>query len=131
MTTPAIREEMWNVMKFWLELGVDGFRLDAVPYLVEREGTNCENLPETHAVIKNCGENLTKHFPGKMLLAEAINGPRNFGPTSPTAMNSTWPSTSLLCRECSMGSEARRSAKPITGNPASKPPKSLSLASGA
>ena len=47
---PAVREEMWNVMKFWVELGVDGFRLDAVPYLVEREGTSCENLPETHAV---------------------------------------------------------------------------------
>ena len=49
---PAVREEIWNVMKFWLEMGVDGFRLDAVPYLVEREGTSCENLPETHAVLK-------------------------------------------------------------------------------
>ena len=47
---PAVREEMWKVMKFWVEIGVDGFRLDAVPYLVEREGTSCENLPETHAV---------------------------------------------------------------------------------
>ena len=49
---PAVREEMWEVMKFWLELGVDGFRLDAVPYLIEREGTSCENLPETHEVIR-------------------------------------------------------------------------------
>src|SRR5581483_6670262 len=45
---PAVREAMWQVMQFWLDLGVDGFRLDAVPYLVEREGTACENLPETH-----------------------------------------------------------------------------------
>ncbi len=49
---PAVFEAMWGVMKFWLDIGVDGFRLDAVPYLVERDGTNCENLPETHAIIK-------------------------------------------------------------------------------
>ena len=49
---PAVFEAMWGVMKFWLDIGVDGFRLDAVPYLVEREGTNCENLPETHAMIR-------------------------------------------------------------------------------
>ena len=47
---PAVFEAMWDVMRFWLDMGVDGFRLDAVPYLVEREGTSCENLPETHAV---------------------------------------------------------------------------------
>ena len=50
---PAVREQMWKVMSFWLEMGVDGFRLDAVPYLVEREGTNCENLPETHGILKD------------------------------------------------------------------------------
>jgi len=77
---PAIREEMWNVMKFWLELGVDGFRLDAVPYLVEREGTNCENLPETHAVIKELRQKLDQHFPGKMLLAEANQWPAELRP---------------------------------------------------
>ena len=49
---PAVQTEMLNVMKFWLDLGVDGFRADAVPYLFEREGTNCENLPETHAFLK-------------------------------------------------------------------------------
>src|SRR5579872_4397050 len=48
---PAVRDQMWNVMRFWLEMGVDAFRLDAVPYLVEREGTNCENLPETHTIL--------------------------------------------------------------------------------
>jgi maltose alpha-D-glucosyltransferase/alpha-amylase len=72
---PAVREEMWSVMKFWLEMGVDGFRLDAVPYLVEREGTSCENLPETHAVLKELRSKLDQHFPGKMLLAEANQWP--------------------------------------------------------
>jgi maltose alpha-D-glucosyltransferase/alpha-amylase len=77
---PAVREEVWNVMKFWLELGVDGFRLDAVPYLVEREGTNCENLPETHAVLKELRRNLDEQFPGKMLLAEANQWPAALRP---------------------------------------------------
>jgi len=72
---PAVRDEMWNVMKFWLEMGVDGFRLDAVPYLVEREGTNCENLPETHAILKELRSKLDQHFPGRMLLAEANQWP--------------------------------------------------------
>ena len=71
----AVREEMWNVMKFWLDLGVDGFRLDAVPYLVEREETSCENLPETHSVIKELRRRLDEYFPGKMLLAEANQWP--------------------------------------------------------
>ena len=72
---PQVREEMWNVMKFWLEMGVDAFRLDAVPYLVEREGTNCENLPETHNVIKDLRARLDRDFPGRMLLAEANQWP--------------------------------------------------------
>ena len=72
---PAVREEMWKVMQFWLDLGVDGFRLDAVPYLVEREGTSCENLPETHAVMKELRAKLDKYYPGKMLLAEANQWP--------------------------------------------------------
>ena len=72
---PAVRAEMWSVMKFWLDLGVDGFRLDAVPYLVEREGTSCENLPETHQVIKELRKKLDENFPGRMLLAEANQWP--------------------------------------------------------
>lgn len=72
---PAVREQMWNVMKFWLEMGVDAFRLDAVPYLVEREGTNCENLPETHAILKDLRRRLDESFPGRMLLAEANQWP--------------------------------------------------------
>jgi len=72
---PAVREEMWDIMKFWLNMGVDAFRLDAVPYLVEREGTNCENLPETHSIIKDLRARLDKAFPGRMLLAEANQWP--------------------------------------------------------
>ncbi|HET6178804.1 MAG TPA: maltose alpha-D-glucosyltransferase [Candidatus Sulfotelmatobacter sp.] len=72
---PAVREEMWSVMKFWLDLGVDGFRLDAVPYLIEREGTSCENLPETHEVIRELRKKVDEQFPGAMLLAEANQWP--------------------------------------------------------
>jgi maltose alpha-D-glucosyltransferase / alpha-amylase len=72
---PAVREAMWEVMKFWLDMGVDGFRLDAVPYLVERDGTSCENLPETHDVIKELRKRLDENYPGKMLLAEANQWP--------------------------------------------------------
>jgi maltose alpha-D-glucosyltransferase/alpha-amylase len=77
---PAVREQMWNVMKFWLEMGVDAFRLDAVPYLVEREGTNCENLPETHDVLKELRQKLDENFPGRMLLAEANQWPADLRP---------------------------------------------------
>jgi maltose alpha-D-glucosyltransferase / alpha-amylase len=72
---PQVFEEMWQIMKFWLEMGVDAFRLDAVPYLVEREGTNCENLPETHYVIKQLRARLDREYPGRMLLAEANQWP--------------------------------------------------------
>ena len=77
---PEVREEIWNVMKFWLEIGVDGFRVDAVPYLVEREGTSCENLPETHAVLKELRARLDAHFTGKVLLAEANMWPEDVRP---------------------------------------------------
>jgi maltose alpha-D-glucosyltransferase/alpha-amylase len=77
---PAVREQMWEVMKFWLEIGVDAFRLDAVPYLVEREGTNCENLPETHDVLKELRRKLDENFPGRMLLAEANQWPADLRP---------------------------------------------------
>ena len=77
---PAVREEMWSVMKFWLAMGVDAFRLDAVPYLVEREGTNCENLPETHDIIKDLRARIDREFPGVMLLAEANQWPADLRP---------------------------------------------------
>jgi maltose alpha-D-glucosyltransferase/alpha-amylase len=77
---PAVREEIWNVMKFWLDRGVDGFRVDAVPYLIEREGTSCENLPETHAVLKELRARLDAHFTGRVLLAEANMWPEDVRP---------------------------------------------------
>ena len=55
---------MIDVLRFWLDLGIDGFRLDAVPYLFEREGTNCENLPETHAFLKRCRKVIDDEYPG-------------------------------------------------------------------
>jgi maltose alpha-D-glucosyltransferase/alpha-amylase len=77
---PAVREAMWQVMKFWLDMGVDGFRLDAVPYLVEREGTRCESLPETHAIIKDYRRRIDLAYPNKMLLAEANQWPADVIP---------------------------------------------------
>jgi maltose alpha-D-glucosyltransferase/alpha-amylase len=77
---PAVREEMWQVMRFWLGLGVDGFRVDAVPYLVEREGTSCENLPETHEVVRELRRRMDAEFPGRLLLAEANMWPEEVRP---------------------------------------------------
>ena len=74
---PVVLEEIWNVMKFWFEMGVDGMRLDAVPYLVEREGTSCENLPETHDVLKFLRRRMNETFSGKMVLAEANQWPKD------------------------------------------------------
>ncbi len=77
---PRLREEMKNVMRFWLDLGVDGFRADAVPYLIEREGTNCENLPETHAYLKELRKFIDQHYPGRILLCEANQWPEDVIP---------------------------------------------------
>jgi maltose alpha-D-glucosyltransferase/alpha-amylase len=74
---PRVMEEVLSVMRFWLDLGVDGLRLDAVPYLVEREGTNNENLDETHAVLKRMRAEIDVHAPGRMLLAEANQWPED------------------------------------------------------
>lgn len=74
---PAVREEMLKVMQFWLDLGVDGFRVDAVPYLFEREGTSCENLPETHAYLKEMRRFVDAHYPNCVLLCEANQWPED------------------------------------------------------
>ncbi len=74
---PEVHLEMFKVVKFWLELGVDGFRADAVPYLYEREGTNCENLPETHAFLKKLRVYLDQNFPDRILLSEANQWPED------------------------------------------------------
>lgn len=74
---PAVLKEVLDVMHFWLDAGVDGLRLDAIPYLIERDGTSNENLPETHDVLKKIRADLDAHYPGKMLLAEANMWPED------------------------------------------------------
>ncbi len=74
---PKVMEAVLDVMRFWLDMGVDGLRLDAIPYLVEREGTNCENLPETHDKVKQIRATLDAEYPDRMLLAEANMWPED------------------------------------------------------
>jgi len=77
---PKVREEMLNIARFWLDLGIDGFRADAVPYLFEREDTVCENLPETHAYLKKVRAFIEEHYPGRILLCEANQWPEDVRP---------------------------------------------------
>ena len=91
---PRVLREVLSIMRFWLDLGVDGLRLDAVPYLVEREGTNNENLPETHAILKQIRTALDEYGPGRMLLAEANQWPEDAQQYFGTATNATCRSTS-------------------------------------
>ena len=78
---PTVRRAMLDVMRFWLDRGLDGFRCDAVPYLVERDGTNCENLPETHAVLKELRAVIDHEYGGdRLLLAEANQWPEDVRP---------------------------------------------------
>ncbi|MDQ1501756.1 MAG: maltose alpha-D-glucosyltransferase / alpha-amylase, partial [Actinomycetota bacterium] len=72
---PEVQEAMMGILRFWLNLGLDGFRLDAVPYLFEREGTNCENLTETHGFLKRVRKEVDAGYPGRVLLAEANQWP--------------------------------------------------------
>ena len=74
---PAVHEAMLGVVDFWFGLGVDGLRLDAVPYLFERDGTNCENLPETHALLRKLRAHVDERFKNRMLLAEANQWPED------------------------------------------------------
>jgi maltose alpha-D-glucosyltransferase / alpha-amylase len=74
---PEVQKAMLNVLRFWLDLGIDGFRLDAVPYLYEREGTNCENLPETHEYLKRLRAEVDAGYPDRVLLAEANQWPED------------------------------------------------------
>lgn len=77
---PEVEAEMMNVVRFWLSQGVDGFRADAVPYLIEREDTTCENLPETHAILKRLRAMMDGEFPGSVLLCEANMWPEDVRP---------------------------------------------------
>ncbi|WP_293915446.1 maltose alpha-D-glucosyltransferase [Deinococcus sp.] len=74
---PAVQAEILNAARFWLDLGIDGFRVDAVPYLIEREGTSCENLPETHEALQAMRAMVDREYPGRLLLAEANQWPED------------------------------------------------------
>lgn len=74
---PAVRSEMLNIIRFWLDLGIDGFRVDAVPYLFEEDGTNCENLPETHDFLKQMREFVDRNYDDKVLICEANQMPED------------------------------------------------------
>jgi len=92
---PLVQSEIFNIIDYWCEMGVDGFRLDAVPYLFEREGTNGENLPETHAFLKQLRQHIDDHFPGVVFLAEANMWPEDaasyFGDGDECHMNYHFP----------------------------------------
>ncbi|HSI03038.1 MAG: maltose alpha-D-glucosyltransferase [Myxococcota bacterium] len=77
---PNVRRAILKIMKYWLDMGVDGLRLDAVPYLIERDGTNCENLPETHEVLKEMRREMDRHYSGRLFLAEANQWPSDVRP---------------------------------------------------
>ncbi len=95
---PAVHEAITDALDFWLDLGIDGFRLDAVPYLYEREGTNGENLPETHEFLRRLRKHVDDNYPGRVLLAEANQWPADvvdyFGTSRPVATSATCASTS-------------------------------------
>jgi maltose alpha-D-glucosyltransferase / alpha-amylase len=91
----AVRRALFRVLEFWMTLGVDGMRLDAVPYLYEREGTNCENLPETHEFLKHLRKHLDSKFASRLFLAEANQWPEDaaayFGAGDECHMNFHFP----------------------------------------
>jgi maltose alpha-D-glucosyltransferase/alpha-amylase len=93
--SPDVQKEVFKIMDYWCKMGVDGFRLDAVPYLFERDGTNCENLPETHAFLKKLRKYIDDRYPGTLLLAEANMWPEDsaayFGDGDECQMNYHFP----------------------------------------
>lgn len=93
--SPLVQQEVFKIMDYWCKMGVDGFRLDAVPYLFERNGTNCENLPETHDFLKKLRKHVDDRYPGTLLLAEANMWPEDsasyFGDGDECQMNYHFP----------------------------------------
>ena len=77
---PRVLRAVFKIMRFWLDMGVDGMRLDAIPYLIEREGTNCENLPESHGILRQFRKEMDAHYPDRMFLAEANQWPADVLP---------------------------------------------------
>ncbi len=78
--SPQVMDEVLRVMRYWLDMGVDALRIDAIPYLVERDGTSCENLPETHAVMKKIRAEIDAHYENRVILAEANQWPADVRP---------------------------------------------------
>jgi maltose alpha-D-glucosyltransferase / alpha-amylase len=93
--SPHVQREVFRALDYWLDMGVDGLRLDAIPYLFEREGTNCENLPETHDFLKKLRAHVDRRYPDRMLLAEANQPPEDsaayFGDGDECHMNFHFP----------------------------------------
>ena len=77
---PEVLDAVFKIMRFWLDMGVDGMRLDAIPYLIEREGTNCENLPESHAILRQFRKEMDAGYPDRLFLAEANQWPADVLP---------------------------------------------------
>jgi maltose alpha-D-glucosyltransferase/alpha-amylase len=108
--SPAVQEAVYEVTDFWLGMGVDGMRLDAVPYLFVRDGTNGENLPETHAFLKGLRAYIDEHYPGTMLLAEANQWPEDavayFGDGDESHINYHFPLMPRLYMAMALGDRA-------------------------
>ena len=115
---PEVQEAMLEALRFWLDLGLDGFRLDAVPYLYEREGTNGENLPETHDVPEaRAAPRSTRTTPTGCCSPRPTSGRPTSSSTSATATSATWPSTSRSCRACSWRCAARSRRRSTRSSP--------------
>ena len=104
---PKVHDAMLEAMSFWLDMGLDGFRLDAVPYLYERDGTNGENLPETHEFLKKVRRFVDEHYPGRVLLAEANSGPPTWWTTSVASATRTPGSSSATGTSATCASTSR------------------------
>jgi maltose alpha-D-glucosyltransferase/alpha-amylase len=112
---PRVRVAIRKATDFWLDRGVDGLRLDAIPYLFERDGTDCENLPETHAFLRDLRHHVDERYGDRMLLAEARTSRRRIRPpTLGTATNARWHSISRSCRGCSWPSGWRTGSRSST-----------------
>ncbi len=118
--SPAVKQAVFDALDFWMDMGVDGLRLDAVPYLYEREGTNNENLPETHEYLRELRRHIDRKYTGRMLLAEANQWPEDaaayFGQGDECHMNFHFP----LMPRLFMGLQQEQ-ALPDPGHPGADP----------
>jgi maltose alpha-D-glucosyltransferase/alpha-amylase len=112
---PRVMEEVLNAMRFWMDMGVDGLRLDAIPYLLERDGTSCENVPETHDKIKEIRAAIDAEYDNRLILAEANMWPADVRPYFGDGDGSTWRSARKTA--CPSPTSWRR--RPTSPSPAS------------